>query len=105
MPTLASRRVFLEQPLQRDLADKALGKIGKPEELSVCHEAGPCGYGLVRSLRQKGYATDVIAPSRVAVNQLTGSKLIAVTLCCWRDCCGPRAHAHRRSGPEGRGNS
>jgi len=45
---------------------KALAKIGKPEELSVCHEAGPCGYGLVRSLRQKGYATDVIAPSRVA---------------------------------------
>ena len=45
---------------------KALGKIGKPEELLVCHEAGPCGYGLVRSLRQKGYATDVIAPSRVA---------------------------------------
>jgi hypothetical protein len=25
---------------------KALGKIGKPEELSVCHEAGPCGYEL-----------------------------------------------------------
>jgi len=45
---------------------KALGKIGKPEELSLCHEAGPCGYGLVRSLRQKGYATQVIAPSRVA---------------------------------------
>lgn len=45
---------------------KALRKIGKPEELLVCHETGPCGYGLVRSLRQKGYATDVIAPSRVA---------------------------------------
>jgi transposase len=45
---------------------KALAKIGKPAELSICHEAGPCGYGLVRSLRQKGYATEVIAPSRVA---------------------------------------
>src|SRR5450631_1118691 len=45
---------------------KALAKLGQPAELSVCHEAGPCGYGLVRSLRQKGYATDVIAPSRVA---------------------------------------
>jgi hypothetical protein len=26
---------------------KALAKLGKPGELSVCHEAGPCGYGLV----------------------------------------------------------
>ena len=44
---------------------KALAKIGKPAELSVCHEAGPCGYGLVRALRERGYATEVIAPSRV----------------------------------------
>ena len=45
---------------------KALGRLGKPEELSVYHEAGPCGYGLVRALPTRGYATDVIAPSRVA---------------------------------------
>jgi len=44
---------------------KALAKIGKPAELSVCHEAGPCGYGLVRALRERGYTTEVIAPSRV----------------------------------------
>ncbi len=44
---------------------KALAKIGKPAELNVCHEAGPCGYGLVRALRERGYATEVIAPSRV----------------------------------------
>jgi transposase len=44
---------------------KALAKLGEPGELSVCHEAGPCGYGLVRSLRKRGYATEVIAPSRV----------------------------------------
>lgn len=45
---------------------KALATLGKPEELSICHEAGPCGYGLVRALRARGYATEVIAPSRVA---------------------------------------
>lgn len=44
---------------------KALAKLGKPEEMKVCHEAGPCGYGLVRSLLARGYTTDVIAPSRV----------------------------------------
>jgi transposase len=26
---------------------KALSKLGAPSELSICHEAGPCGYGLV----------------------------------------------------------
>jgi hypothetical protein len=43
---------------------KALATLGEPKELSLCHEAGPCGYGLVRSLRKRGYATEVIAPSR-----------------------------------------
>jgi transposase len=43
---------------------KALAKIGEPQELNVCHEAGPCGYGLVRALRHRGYPTEVIAPSR-----------------------------------------
>jgi transposase len=42
-----------------------LAKLSKAGELSVCHEAGPCGYGLVRSLQQRGYVTEVIAPSRV----------------------------------------
>lgn len=31
---------------------KALSKLGAPSEISVCHEAGPCGYGLVRDLSQ-----------------------------------------------------
>ena len=44
----------------------ALAKLEKPAELSVCHKAGPCGCGLVRSLRHRGYATEVIARSRVA---------------------------------------
>jgi transposase len=45
---------------------KALAKLGTPSELSLCYEAGPCGYGLVRALRERGYACDIIAPSRVA---------------------------------------
>ena len=45
---------------------KALAKLGQPGELSVVHEAGPLGYGLVRALRDRGYAMEVIAPSRVA---------------------------------------
>jgi transposase len=45
---------------------KALASIGEPAQLCLCYEAGPCGYGLVRALRQRGYACDVVAPSRVA---------------------------------------
>jgi transposase len=45
---------------------KALANLGSPSELNLCYEAGPCGYGLVRALRQRGYACEVIAPSRVA---------------------------------------
>ena len=45
---------------------KALRKIGAPAELRLCHEAGPCGYGLARELRSLGFECDVIAPSRVA---------------------------------------
>src|SRR5665213_1164765 len=45
---------------------KALSKLGEPEHFTVCHEAGPCGYGLVRELRKRGFSCVVIAPSRVA---------------------------------------
>lgn len=45
---------------------KALAKLGPPEALSVVHEAGPLGYGLIRALWQRGYEAQVIAPSRVA---------------------------------------
>ena len=45
---------------------KALAKLGPPEALSVVHETGPLGYGLIRALWQRGYEAQVIAPSRVA---------------------------------------
>ncbi len=45
---------------------KALTKLGGPGELSLCYEAGPCGYGLVRVLGEQGYRCEVVAPSRVA---------------------------------------
>ena len=44
---------------------KSLKSIGRPEQLSIVYEAGPCGYGLVRELRSRGYACEVIAPSKI----------------------------------------
>jgi len=43
---------------------KVLAKIGSPEQLHVVYEAGPTGFGLQRALRARGYACEVIAPSK-----------------------------------------
>jgi len=42
---------------------KVLKKLGEPHELSICYEAGPTGYPLVRLLIAHGYHCIVIAPS------------------------------------------
>ncbi len=44
---------------------RALDRLGRPEELWVVYEAGPCGYGLARQLRAAGYHCEVIAPSKI----------------------------------------
>jgi transposase len=44
---------------------KSLKSLGRPEELSIVYEAEPCGCGLVRDLRARGYACEVIAPSKI----------------------------------------
>jgi transposase len=44
---------------------KALGKLGRPEDVHVVYEAGPTGYGLQRTLAAKGYRCEVIAPSLI----------------------------------------
>jgi transposase len=45
--------------------EKALSQVGVPEQLWVVYEAGPCGYGLARQLRAKGYHCEVVAPSKI----------------------------------------
>lgn len=45
---------------------KLLGKLGGPgRRLSVCYEAGPCGYGLHRQIRRLGHDCVVVAPSLI----------------------------------------
>lgn len=43
---------------------KRLAKLGAPERILICYEAGPTGYGLHRQLLELGYECQVIAPSR-----------------------------------------
>lgn len=42
---------------------KTMRKIGNPEQLRVCYEAGPTGYGIYRFLISLGIECEVIAPS------------------------------------------
>jgi len=44
---------------------KALARIGALETMLIVYEAGPCGYALVRELRGRGYACEVVAPARI----------------------------------------
>lgn len=41
-------------------------KLGGPEGLAICYEAGPGGYELYRLLSRLGVACDVIAPSLIS---------------------------------------
>jgi len=45
---------------------KALKSLAKPETMLVVYEAGPCGYGLARQLRSRGYACEVVAAGKMA---------------------------------------
>jgi transposase len=40
-------------------------KLGEPQRLAFCYEAGPCGYGLHRQLRKLGASCIVVAPSLI----------------------------------------
>jgi len=43
---------------------KLLARVGAAEDLHVCYEAGPTGYGLCRALRAHGIDCIVVAPSK-----------------------------------------
>ena len=55
--------------LSNDLhaVEKWIGRLrkvhGKETQLRACYEAGPCGFGLARRLRQLGVECEVVAPS------------------------------------------
>jgi transposase len=55
--------------LPNDLATllKALRRLGPPESIVCCYEAGPTGYGLYRDLKAAGYLCHVVAPSMVPI--------------------------------------
>jgi len=54
-------------PNTPDAVRRLMKKLGPPETLRVCYEAGPTGYVLYRQLRELGVPCAVIAPTLVPV--------------------------------------
>lgn len=46
---------------------RALRKIGKFDEMLVCYEAGPCGYGVYWQMHELGADCEVVAPTLIPV--------------------------------------
>lgn len=44
---------------------KALSHLGRPAQLHLAYEAGPCGYTLARELMARGYRCEVIAVAKI----------------------------------------
>jgi transposase len=44
---------------------KALSHFGRPEQVLIAYEAGPCGYALARELIARGYRCEVIAVAKM----------------------------------------
>lgn len=54
-------------PNREESIRRCMKKLGSPEELRVCYEAGPTGYVLYWQLTQLGIHCEVIAPSLIPV--------------------------------------
>jgi len=61
----APAEIFAEVPHEPARLMARLKRLGTPESLRVCYEAGPTGYGLQRILTQAGISCVVVAPSLV----------------------------------------
>jgi transposase len=46
---------------------RLVAKLGGPDGLAACYEAGPCGYALYWELTRLGVACDVVAPTLIPV--------------------------------------
>jgi transposase len=54
-------------PNRAESVGRLMRKLGKPEQLRVCYEAGPTGYVLYWQLSELGVKCEVVAPTLVPV--------------------------------------
>jgi transposase len=54
-------------PNDAEAVRRLVRRLGAPDQLCACYEAGPCGYTLYRQLADLGVACQVVAPTLVPV--------------------------------------
>jgi len=77
---------LVELPNTEKALRSLIKRLGGPEGLAVCYEAGPCGYDPYRLLTRIGVACDVVAPSltprrpgeRVKTDRRDAKKLVGL---------------------------
>jgi transposase len=55
-------------PNRAECVARLVKKLGKPEQLRACYEAGPTGYVLYWQLSELGVKCEVVAPTLIPVN-------------------------------------
>lgn len=57
-------------PNRAELVRRLVGRLGKPQQLRVCYEAGPTGCVLYWQLSELGVHRDVVAPTLMPVKAI-----------------------------------
>jgi hypothetical protein len=76
-------------PNRPESMGRLIRKLGKPEQLRVCYEAGPTGYVLYWQLSELGVRCEVVAPTLIPVKAGIGSRPTGATPRSWRAVTGP----------------
>lgn len=65
LPAVGGEVSLHEIPNTEKAVRRLIERLGGPDNLTACYEAGPCGYAPYRLLSRLGVATDVVAPSLI----------------------------------------
>jgi len=69
-------------PNRAESVGRLIRKLGKPESLRVCYEAGPTGYVLYWQLTELGVRCEVVAPTKnpLSMNPSPRPRTIPMTM-------------------------
>ena len=67
LPPTGGRPEVCQLETTRVALRRFVERLGGPQGLAVCYEAGPCGFDLLRVCTELGVACDVVAPSLIPV--------------------------------------
>jgi hypothetical protein len=74
-------------PNDTDALRALVKKLGRPSQLRVCYETGPCGYVIQRFFGRLGIDCVIVAPSLIPRKPGTASRPIVEMPVSWRAYC------------------